>query len=274
MPADGTDSPRSDRKLLASDEPPPFVVLNPDAIAPIFLVCDHASRRIPVALGTMGLDPFARRCHLALDIGAGALTEALASSLGATAVLCQYSRLVIDCNRQLMDPGAFLKFGDGVVIPGNRNLRRADKEIRADAIYRPYHQAIELQLARVASAGVRPVFVAVHSFAHVLNGESRTWDMGVLWDKDPVTATLFMNDLGKAGYHVGDNEPYSGKMPEDYTIDNHAEPTNLPHVGLEIRQDLILHDEGVARIADVLHDLLSSAPARLQPTNLDSWRSG
>ena len=77
-----------------------------------------------------------------------------------------------------------------------------------------------------------------------------------------------------AGYHVGDNEPYSGKMPEDYTIDNHAEPTNLPHVGLEIRQDLILHDEGVARIADVLHDLLSSAPARLQPTNLDSWRSG
>ena len=68
--------------LLAHDEPGPFRVINPLAEQPILLVCDHASCRFPKVLGDMGLDPFARRCHLAVDIGAGPLSESLAASLG------------------------------------------------------------------------------------------------------------------------------------------------------------------------------------------------
>jgi predicted N-formylglutamate amidohydrolase len=274
MPEEGTDSPLTSDSLLAPDEPSPYIVLNPEATSPVFLVCDHASRRIPAALGTMGLDPAVRRCHLALDIGAGALTRKLAASLGSTAVLCRYSRLVVDCNRQLMDPGAFLEFGDGVIVPGNRNLHRDDKGMRADEIYWPYHGAIGSQLKRLADSDIKPVFVAVHSFTPVLNGEARSWEMGVLWDRDPVTAQVFIESLRDAGYLVGDNEPYSGKAPQDFTVDTHAERGELPHVGLEIRQDLIHHDDGVDRIAGVLHDLLSSLPARLRPTEIDSRRSG
>ena len=37
--------------LLAPDEPPPFIILNPNNVKPILLVCDHASCRIPSALG-------------------------------------------------------------------------------------------------------------------------------------------------------------------------------------------------------------------------------
>jgi predicted N-formylglutamate amidohydrolase len=85
------------RQLLSADEPGPFQVLNPLAESPLLLICDHASCRFPKSLGDMGLDPFARRCHLAVDIGAGPLTERLAASLGVTAVLAQYSRLVMDC---------------------------------------------------------------------------------------------------------------------------------------------------------------------------------
>ena len=73
--------------LLAPDEPGPYRVQNPLADKPIILVCDHASCRFPKSLGDMGLDPFARRCHLAIDIGAGPLTEKLAESLGVTAVV-------------------------------------------------------------------------------------------------------------------------------------------------------------------------------------------
>ena len=65
--------------------------MHPDAVLPVLLACDHASDRFPRALGDLGLDAFARRCHLALDIGAGPLTEYLADSLGATAVLAQLS---------------------------------------------------------------------------------------------------------------------------------------------------------------------------------------
>ena len=92
-------------------------------------------------------------------------------------------------------------------------------------------------------------------------------------DKDRVTAEIFVNDLRDAGYLVGDNEPYSGKAPQDYTIDNHAETAGISHVGIEIRQDLIHHDDGVERIADVMQPLLASLPARLKPTEIDSKRS-
>src|SRR5210317_2190357 len=249
--------------LLAPDEPGPFRVLNPLAEAPILLVCDHASCRFPESLGDMGLDPFARRCHLAVDIGAGALTEALAGSLGVTAVLHNYSRLVVDCNRQLMDPSAFLEYGDGILVPGNRNLHKDEKDLRATALYWPYHVAIGDQLDRLKKAGPPPALVSIHSFTPVLNGESREWQMGVLWDKDEKTRTVFLEGLRGAGYHVGDNEPYSGKAPQDFTIDHHAEEINLPHIGIEIRQDLIDDDAGVAEIAEVMHRIIASIPDQL-----------
>jgi predicted N-formylglutamate amidohydrolase len=270
MPAEGTDSSPCTESLFSAGEPPPFVVCNSAAEAPILLVCDHASRRFPRSLGDMGLDPVARRCHLALDIGAGALTEKVARELGVTAVLCQYSRLIVDCNRQLMDPGAFLEFGDGVVIHGNRNLHADDRRRRAEAIYWPYHNEIDAQIKRLRFSAAAPIMVSIHSFTPVLNGESRSWEMGVLWDTDQVTAEIFIRDLRLAGYIVGDNEPYSGKAPQDFTIDHHAEAVGLPHVGLEIRQDLIDNADGVAIIANVLQKVIASLPARVRPTEISS----
>lgn len=268
MPPSGNDQDISPSALLSADEPAPSVVLNGSSTTPILLVCDHACRRFPAALGTLGLDPFARRCHLAIDIGAGPLTERIAAELGVTAVLCQYSRLVVDCNRQLMDPGAFLQFGDGIVIPGNCNLHQDEKDQRANEIYWPYHQVIDAEIKRLSAAGRQPVFVSIHSFTPVLNGESRSWEMGVLWDTDPVTAEIFVRDLRDAGYLVGDNEPYSGKAPQDFTVDHHAEDAGLSHVGIEIRQDLIDSDSGVETIAAILGATISSLPARIKPTNI------
>lgn len=252
-----------ERQLLSVDEPGPFKVLNPLCEQPILLVCDHASCRFPASLGDMGLDPFARRCHLAVDIGAGPLTEQLAASLGVTSVLAQYSRLIIDCNRELMDPGAFLQFGDGVLIPGNRALSQADKDLRAEAIYWPYHNAISQQIQRLTDIGAAPAFVTVHSFTPVMDGVARPWQMGVLWDTDTSLRDIFLEGFRAAGYVVGDNEPYSGKAPQDFTIDHHAQAAGIPHVGIEIRQDMIDSDDGVKMIAELMHDIIESIPKRL-----------
>ena len=261
----------SKASLLSASEPSPFHVLNPLAELPILLVCDHASCRIPEALGDMGLDPFARRCHLAVDIGAGPLTERLAASLGVTAVLAQYSRLVMDCNRQLMDPGAFLQFGDGILVPGNRNLHQADKDLRAKTLYWPYHDAVDQQIKRLSKLGPPPAFIAIHSFSPVMNGEARPWEMGVLWDTDTRLRDIFLDDLSAAGFIVGDNEPYSGKAPQDFSIDHHAEAVGLPHLGLEVRQDLIDDEAGVDRIASVLHGIIESIPKRLDHMGVGSY---
>lgn len=249
--------------LLSPEEPGPFKTLNPLADEPILLVCDHANCRFPKSLGDMGLDPFARRCHLAIDIGAGPLTERLAESLGVTAVVQNYSRLIVDCNRQLMDPGAFLEYGDGILVPGNRNLHQADKDMRASALYWPYHCAINEQVARLRKLGPPPAFISVHSFTPVLNGESRGWQIGVLWDKDERLREIFLEGFRAAGYYVGDNEPYSGKAPQDFTIDHHAEAIGLPHIGIEIRQDLIDDEAGVSEIAGVMHRIIASIPGRI-----------
>ncbi|MEQ9561083.1 MAG: N-formylglutamate amidohydrolase, partial [Woeseiaceae bacterium] len=213
---------------------------------------DHASRRFPRSLGDLGLDPAARVCHLAWDIGAGPLTERLAQMLSLTAVLANYSRLVVDCNRELLDAGAFLKFGDGIPVPGNRNLSEAQRAARADAIYWPYHAAIEGQLQRLLQHPVQPVFLSIHSFTPVLEAVSRPWQVGILWDKDRDTAELLIREFARAGYLVGDNLPYSGKAPQDYTVDQHAEIAGIAHAGIEIRQDLIHDERSVERMAEVM----------------------
>lgn len=257
-PAQNPDAP-----LLSAGEPSPFYVVNPVSEVPILLVCDHASCRFPAALGDMGLDPFARRCHLAIDIGAGSLTERLAKGLGVTAVIAQYSRLVVDCNRELMDPGAFLEYGDGILVPGNRNLPKAEKDRRADAIYWPYHHAIDQQLQRLRAIGPPPAFISVHSFTPVLDGVSRDVQMGVLWDADSRLSDIFIEDFRAEGFLTGDNEPYSGRAPQDFTIDHHAEEIGLPHVGIEVRQDLIDDVPGVDEVVPIMHRIIESIPARI-----------
>jgi predicted N-formylglutamate amidohydrolase len=260
-------------KLLSPNEPSPFVILNPDSVVPLLLVCDHASNRFPQSLGSMGLDYLDRVSHMTLDIGAGAIAESLADKLGATALLCQYSRLVVDCNRKLSDNSVFLENSEGVDIPGNQNLQITEKERRVSEIYWPYHNAIEAQICRLRDQYINPIVISIHSFTPVMNGEDREWEMGVLWDKDQITAEFFLNKLMDAGFFVGNNEPYSGKAPEDFTIDYHAEPIGLPHVGIEIRQDLINHDEGVERITDTLQEVISALTTSTRKIDIEKRKS-
>lgn len=251
-------SPKSASNIfnLASDAPPPFTVQNPQSTRPLLLVCDHASREIPTCLGDLGLDPIARRCHLAWDIGAGGLTRALAERLQVTAVFAGYSRLVMDCNRQLTDPSAYLEFGDGVAIVGNAGISAAERAARAEALYWPYHHAIDAEIERLTQAALMPAMIAIHSFTPVMDGVSRPWQMGVLWDTDNRISSVLISRLRQAGYDVGDNQPYSGRAPQDFTIDYHAEGRGLPHVGLEVRQDLIVDQAGIQKIADLLAEII------------------
>ena len=162
-----------------------------------------------------------------------------------------------------MDPSAFLEYGDGIRVPGNGNLNRAAKQARAEEIYWPYHQAIDRQVERLSSDGINPAFISIHSFTPVLNGEARAFEIGVLWDKDTSLKELFIEGFEDEGFLVGDNEPYSGKAPADYTIDNHAENRGLPCVGIEIRQDLVNDPAGVARIGNIMHRIIESIPGRI-----------
>jgi predicted N-formylglutamate amidohydrolase len=247
-------------ELLAADEPAAYELFPGDAETRVIIVCDHASNRIPKALGGLGLDEQQLRDHIAWDIGAAAVTRRLQSRFGATAVLGNYSRLVVDLNRSMSDRSAMPPISDGTLVPGNLGLDAAARAARASALFEPYHAVIDRHIAAKLDAGVVPVFFGVHSFTPRFHGTTRPWHAGILWDRDPRLALPMLAALRReAGLFIGDNEPYSGRHPADYSIDHHAEAHGLAYAGIEIRQDLIADANGQDRWADRLSRAIDAA---------------
>jgi predicted N-formylglutamate amidohydrolase len=212
-------------------------------------VCDHAGRTVPRRLGQLGLDDGVLDRHVAWDIGAADVAVALAGRLDAP--------LVIDPNRALDDPTAFPAISDGILIPGNHALSDADRAARDAACRAPYHAAIAAMLDAFAVRGVTPAVIAVHTCTPVFGGVTRPWEVGVMWDEDPRIAVPLMAALAAGAVCVGDNEPYSGRDPDDFTLDTHAEGRRLPYVGLEVRQDLVGTPDDARRWAGILADALT-----------------
>ncbi|MBB4264975.1 N-formylglutamate amidohydrolase [Roseospira visakhapatnamensis] len=256
--------------LLDADEPPAFEVVNGEASRPLLLVCDHASRRIPRALGDLGLGRADLHCHIAWDIGAALVTRHLAERLDACAVLGTYSRLVIDCNRQPGSPDSIPPVSDGTSVPGNQDLDEAAEDARIAAIFEPYHAEITRRVHHLwRVTGGPPALVSIHSFTPTMRdgGAPRPWHVGVLWDHDGRIAVPLMDALARDhGLMVGDNEPYSGWVV-GYTVGAHGGSAGLPRVAIEIRQDLIASDTGAAdwadRLATALEPILADPALRV-----------
>jgi predicted N-formylglutamate amidohydrolase len=235
-------------------------LLNPGGAAPLLLVCDHASRLFPDHLGTLGVPEPDTFEHIAWDIGAAELTRGLSAALDAPAVLCRWSRLVVDCNRRLSDPSAFPEVSDRIPIPGNVSMSPEDREWRIRAIHEPYHAAIDRQLDAMLAQGATPSFVSVHSFTPLLGEIARPWHVGILWDQDDRLPRPVLDALRSVeGLHVGDNEPYSGRHPTDYTLHAHAAVRRLAYVGFEVRQDLLATEGGIHYWVGLLEKALRRA---------------
>ena len=227
--------------------------------APLLFLCDHASGALPPAYGDLGLEPALFATHIARDIGAAAVTRAWAAHFGAAAVLAAWSRLLIDLNRGEDDPTLVMKLSDGSVIPGNREADGAEVARRIVQFHAPYHAAIAGEIARHG----KPALVSVHSFTPVWKGVARPWEIGILWDRDARLAAPLMRILRAAGFAVGDNEPYSGALEND-TLNRHGTKNGLPHVLIEIRQDLIGNDNAAIAFAARLAPLLAAALEEMQ----------
>lgn len=245
-------------RLIGSDEPPPFAVVNPQGRAPTLVVCDHASNAIPRVLQRLGLEEGTLAKHVAYDVGCAAVARHLSRLLDAPLVLCGYSRLVIDANRHLSDPTSIAEASDAIAIPGNRGISVAETLQRTIEFFHPYHNAIQVCLQRIRRRGQVPAIVSVHSFTPVFGGMRRPWQIGVLWHRDGRVARPLLERLaGLPDLSVGDNEPYNAREPVGYTMDVHAEQKGYPHVLLEIRQDLVDDDVGAAYWAEFLHAYLA-----------------
>jgi predicted N-formylglutamate amidohydrolase len=253
--------PRSESVVADSEDLDPgfvpFSKIEGDLSTGWLIICDHAENTLPERYGTLGL-PQSELCrHIGYDIGAKGVSERLAALLGAPAVLSSFSRLLIDPNRGEDDPTLVMRLSDGSVVPGNARADHDEIQYRLNRFYRPYDRAVIAAIETAIAAGHPPALISIHSFTDNWRGTPRPWHAGILWDEDQRLVRPIIEGLScDPGLVVGDNEPYTGALRGD-TMNRHGTDRGLAHALIEIRQDLIADEAGMAEWAGRLADLVS-----------------
>ncbi|MDH6265425.1 putative N-formylglutamate amidohydrolase [Rhizobium sp. SG_E_25_P2] len=227
-------------------------MLNAGGRSPFVLTCEHASRHIPTDYQGLGLPEAEISRHIGWDIGAAAVTRRLSALLDAPAFLSNYSRLLIDLNRPLGAESSIPILSEITVIPGNQDLDAAERALRADRMFHPFHTAVTAHLDERARCGRPALILAIHSFTPVFKGVERPWHAGVLFSHSRDWGAAMVERLGEDGLNIAANQPYVIDRTEDYTIPIHGQDRGLPALLIEIRQDLIGEAAGAEEWAERL----------------------
>ncbi len=235
-------------------------VLRREGSSQFVILCDHASGEIPAELDNLGLPPAELARHIAWDIGAAGVAEALSEIFDAPAVLSPVSRLVIDCNRHLDAADLIPERSDGTVIPGNVNLSAAARAQRIERWFEPYHAAVEAILDERAARGAAFIVLSIHSMTDNLAGSHRPWQIALSSHHDRGLVQPILDIMRRSGdIEVGDNQPYSMEPTIDYSVPFHALRRNLPYLQVEFRQDQVQDAESQVRWAKRFASALTEA---------------
>jgi len=241
--------------LLAPDELPAVELR--EGRGPFVFVCEHASNRMPAGLGNLGLSPSDLTRHIAWDPGAAPIAAALGERLGGDVIFQRYSRLAIDCNRDPSVADAITILSEETPVPGNVGLDAAARQARIDGLWAPFHESLARRLDERRAAGLPTALVTLHTFTPIYRGVARPWHAGIISTDERSLADAMLAALRRdRTIIVGDNEPYSAKDNVDYTIRRHGRDRGIPHVMIEIRNDLVTDEAGqaewAARLAEAL----------------------
>ena len=252
------DSPSA---LLGAGDPPPVDIVNRDASVPLFLLCEHAGQAIPIKLDNLGLSQNDINQHIGWDIGAESLARYVANTLESPLIIQRYSRLVIDCNRPPGSEGSIPTVSDGVKIPGNVGLGQKDHYRRRQSIFDPMNDAI----TRMFQNHPRRAVFSIHSYTPEFQGVLRPWDAGFLTRNDTETAGLLMESIRESdpSLTLGLNEPYQIDDASDWFIPRHAEARDMRHCLIEVRNDHLRDEAGVARWGALLADAIAGVMEQL-----------
>lgn len=247
-------------ELLEADEPGAYLLQRPQGESSFVIVVDHASRRIPRRLGDLGVPQSELQRHIAWDIGSLGVASRVSDALDAPLVAQNYSRLVIDCNRDPSVASSIPVLSEATPIPGNVGLGASQVAARRAALFDPYHARVRALLDQRRDAGRRTILVAQHSMTDNYLGKCRAMHVALLFNRDRRFADIVRPELEREpGIVVTENEPYFVSDENDYTIPTHAEKRGLPYVLIEIRQDLVADEAGQAAWAGRIARALRAA---------------
>lgn len=226
-----------------------------------------------------------------------------APALGATTIRARFARAYVDLNREPweLDPAMFegdlpdyaqgrsarVAAGLGTIprVAGEgkpiyaRKLTFAEARDRVELTHRPYHDALDRQLAAARTAHGAAILIDWHSMPAAAARGQRARNGGpcdiVLGDRfgaacSPKLTGLVERELEALGYRVVRNAPYAG----GYTTEHYGRPGKRTHaLQIEINRALYMNEttreptDGLARLtADA--QALTKALAALDLTEL------
>jgi len=238
------------------------------------VICDHATNNIPLEYKDLGISKKDLESHRAFDLGASDVAIELSKLLGCSLVMANFSRLLIDPNRGIDDPTLIPKISEGKIIKGNVNISISEDDIerskRIDRFYLPYHKQINSFINKSLDNGRIPKILSIHSFTPIWKGKKREIDVGILWDKDDRLSKIFLNSL--KNIKLGDNKPYNGRLKND-TLYKHATSHGIPHVLIELRQDLLKKGKDKLQWAKKIHNVLKENEKIIKSFSLKKYGS-
>lgn len=216
----------------------------------VFVLADHASNHIPDWVEPFGVSDADMTRHIAWDVGTETVLRALCEHLSCAGLICGFSRLVIDANREPGTDGSVPVVSDGTPLPANVDLTLPQIQERKERLHDAYQEA----LGRALDDRPECLAISVHSFTPQLQGQpKRTTDIGLLVKDDSETPVAFIRNMAgiDPALQIDVNEPYSA-YDLNHTVDHNIVPRGLRHLVIELRQDHIMTDADALRMAERL----------------------
>ena len=217
----------------------------------IIFICDHASPRIAKEYSNLGLTKKHLKTHISWDIGAKKLCINLAKRLKQSYFMSNFSRLVIDPNRNKNSKELIVENSFDIEIPANKNISLFDKKNRIKNIYDVYHVNLEQFVKKKISQTKKLLLISIHSFTKLGNEFNRGIEIGLLWNKNINLQQKLYKKLLQNKIHTGNNYPYSGFF-YNYTLDKLSNNGEIDNLSIEIRNDLICDSKGIKKKTDLL----------------------
>ena len=227
----------------------------------LLIIADHASNYIPKKYNNLGLKKKDIFTHKAFDPGVKELAINLSKKLNSQLVLGEYSRLLIDCNRDLDDPTLISVISDRKLILGNLKITKQERINRINKMYKPYHEKIKKEISEKKIN----IIISLHSFNPIFKGKKRFLKFGILSNQDRRLSDLILNELKKQKKVVGDNKPYKGSLIGD-TLHKHALKMGIHHSLIEIRNDLLSNVKKIDQVSNLMYRVINKSIKKLSIT--------
>ncbi|MCH2171048.1 N-formylglutamate amidohydrolase [Myxococcota bacterium] len=251
-------SDENDGSTRVSGDPHAYEVFGrPKAGDPFILLCEHATRLAP-DWDVSEVDEKILQTHWGYDLGADDLTRLVASQTECPAVLSRFSRLVCDPNRDPEEPSFILDSIEGQPLSFNQDLSEQERRRRRERYFDAYHDAVDCTVSDRAALDRLFCILSIHSFTPVYQGERRSVEVGVLFDRDEGQAIALAERIEGEGFRTALNAPYSGYDGLIYSARRHGRAHRVSYFELEVRQDLLEEASGREALAGAICRALGS----------------